>query len=85
MTKAVQFVLGSAGAALALAGGVAACSGPGGPGSLDTATTGRVAVSVDETFGPIMQAQLDTFGQLYPLAHVRAAFQPEEAAMQALV
>ena len=85
MNKPTQFVLVGAGVALALAGGMVACSGPGGPGSLDTATTGRVAVSVDETFGPILQAQLDTFSQLYPLAHVRMAFQPEEKVMQALM
>ena len=85
MNKPTQFVLAGAGVALALAGGVVACNGPGGPGSLDTATTGRVAVSVDETFGPILQAQLDTFSQLYPLAHVRMAFQPEEKVMQALM
>lgn len=70
-----------------LAGAVAmvSCNGPGTPGAQDTPTTGNVAISVDETFAPILQAQIDTFSKLYPSAHVQASFQPEEKVMLDLV
>jgi len=48
---------------------------------LSTATTGTVAVGVDETFAPILQAQVDTFSKLYPNAKVLMRFQPEEKVM----
>ena len=70
-----------------LAGAVAmvACNGPGSPGAQDTPTSGTVAVSVDETFAPILQAQIDTFSKLYPNAHVKASFQAEEKVMLDLI
>lgn len=74
--------------ALALLAGaiaVASCNGPGTPGAQDTPTTGDVAISVDETFAPILQAQVDTFSKLYPSAHVKASFQAEEKVMLDLV
>jgi len=85
MIKRTHFL--SAGAATLLAGiaTVVACNGPGSPGAQDTPTSGTVAVSVDETFAPILQAQIDTFGKLYPNAHVNVSFQPEEKVMVDLV
>ena len=76
-----------AGVAALLAGAVAmvACNGPGSPGAQDTPTSGTVAVSVDETFAPILQAQIDTFSKLYPNAHVKASFQAEEKVMLDLI
>ncbi|WP_210519212.1 PstS family phosphate ABC transporter substrate-binding protein [Hymenobacter terricola] len=75
------------GAAVVLAGAIAivSCNGPGSPGAQDTPTSGTVAVSVDETFAPILQAQIDTFAKLYPNAHVKMTFQPEEKVMLDLV
>ncbi|MFD1469019.1 PstS family phosphate ABC transporter substrate-binding protein [Hymenobacter caeli] len=75
---------------VALAGGLLVPAGcqPGGngtPGSTSTPTSGTVAVAVDETFAPILQAQVDTFGKLYPDAHVQLRFEPEENAMVDLV
>ncbi len=66
-------------------GGIVACNGPGSPGAQDTPTSGTVAVSVDETFAPILQAQVDTFAKLYPNAHVKMDFQPEEKVMLDLI
>lgn len=66
-------------------GGVVACNGPGSPGAQDTPTSGTVAVSVDETFAPILQAQVDTFAKLYPNAQVKMSFQPEEKVMLDLI
>lgn len=67
-----------------LAGGAAlnACnSSSGPPEATDNPTSGTVAVAVDETFAPILQAQVDTFGKLYPDAHVQMRFEPEEQVM----
>lgn len=77
----------TAGAAAVLAGALAvvSCNGPGSPGAQDTPTSGTVAVSVDETFAPILQAQIDTFAKLYPNAHVKMTFQPEEKVLLDLV
>jgi len=65
--------------------GVVACNSPGSPGAQDTPTSGTVAVSVDETFAPILQAQADTFAKLYPNSHVQMSFQPEEKVMLDLI
>ncbi len=79
--------LSISGAAVVLAGAiaVASCNGPGSPGAQDTPTSGAVAVSVDETFAPILQAQVDTFAKLYSNAHVKMSFQPEEKVMLDLI
>jgi phosphate transport system substrate-binding protein len=82
-----RFHLLTTGAAAVLAGAitVASCNGPGTPGAQDTPTSGTVAVSVDETFAPILQAQTDTFAKLYPNAHIKMSFQPEEKVMVDLI
>jgi phosphate transport system substrate-binding protein len=75
------------GAFVVLAGAIAAvsCNGPGSPGAQDTPTSGNVSVGVDETFAPILQAQIDTFAKLYPNAHVKMSYQPEEKVMVDLI
>ena len=85
MNKTLSFL--TAGLATALVGalGIASCNGPGSPGAQDTPTSGAVAVSVDETFAPILQAEVDTFAKLYPNAHVQMSFQPEEKVMVDLI
>jgi phosphate transport system substrate-binding protein len=74
-----------AGASLAFAGacGVVACGRSSGTGAEDASTpnTGTVGVAVDETFAPIMQAEVDTFAKLYPEAHVKMRVVPEEQVM----
>nr|WP_092673063.1 substrate-binding domain-containing protein [Hymenobacter arizonensis] len=72
------YLLSSGSALLAGVLAVVACNGPGTPGAQDTPTSGTIAVSVDETFAPILQAQVDTFSKLYPNAHLKMSFQPEE-------
>ncbi|RZL13235.1 MAG: phosphate ABC transporter substrate-binding protein, PhoT family [Hymenobacter sp.] len=59
-----------------------ACNGPsssGGDAPTDTPTSGRVSISVDETFAPILESQVDTFQKLYPDAHIKASYQPEDS------
>ncbi|GAB3581133.1 substrate-binding domain-containing protein [Hymenobacter daeguensis] len=85
MNKRAHFLIAGLATAVAGAIAVAACNGPGSPGAQDTPTSGTVAVSVDETFAPILQAQVDTFAKLYPNAHVQMSFQPEEKVMLDLI
>ena len=47
----------------------------------DTATSGHVSISVDETFAPILESEVDTFQKLYTDAHVKASYQPEDSVM----
>jgi phosphate transport system substrate-binding protein len=73
------------GASLLLTGTlvVAACSQQSGADAEDTSTpnTGTVGIAVDETFAPIMQAEVDTFAKLYPEAHVKLRSASEEQVM----
>lgn len=91
MKRANQTIFGAVGLAcvLALATGTLS-AGLGGCHSnsneaTDTPTAGTVGVSVDETFSPILQAQADTFQKLYPNAHLRLSYQPEEKVMLDLI
>ena len=85
MSKRVHLLITSAATLVVVAVAVVSCNGPGSPGAQDTPTSGNVAVSVDETFAPILQAQIDTFAKLYPNAHVQMSFQPEEKVMLDLI
>ena len=85
MSKRTHLLTAGAAAVLAGVATIVACNGPGSPGAQDTPTSGTVAVSVDETFAPILQAQVDTFAKLYPNAHVKMTFQPEEKVMLDLI
>jgi len=71
------------GALLLTVGLLPACNSPSGSQSepTDTPTSGHVGISVDETFAPILESQVDTFQKLYPDAHVRATYQPEDSVM----
>lgn len=75
----------AAGASLMLTGTVAvvACNQPSGADAEDTSTpnTGTVSIAVDETFAPIVQAEVDTFAKLYPEAHVKMRSASEEQVM----
>ena len=61
-----------------------ACNGGSASGTdapTDTPTSGKVSISVDETFAPILESQVDTFQKLYPNAHIKASYQPEDSVM----
>lgn len=51
----------------------------------DTPTSGRVKISVDETFAPILKSHVDTFQKLYTYAHIEAAYKAEEDVAQDLM
>ena len=44
---------------------------------LDTATEGTIKISVDETYQPLIDAEIKVFESLYPKAHVIASYKPE--------
>ncbi|RFS24506.1 phosphate ABC transporter substrate-binding protein, PhoT family [Chitinophaga silvatica] len=44
---------------------------------LDTATEGTIHISVDETYQPLMEAEIKVFESLYPKAHIIASYKPE--------
>jgi phosphate transport system substrate-binding protein len=66
---------------------LAGCNGGGSTGAAetDTTTSGRINISVDETFEPILASQVDTFQKLYPQAKIAAAYKPEQAVIQDLL
>jgi phosphate transport system substrate-binding protein len=66
------------GALLLATGVLPACSNSSDKYS-DTPTSGKVSISVDETFAPILESQVDTFQKLYPEAHIKASYQPEDS------
>lgn len=51
----------------------------------DTPTSGRIKISVDETFAPIVKSQVDTFQQLYTSAHIDAEYKAEDYVAQDLL
>lgn len=51
----------------------------------DTPTSGRIQISVDETFAPILKSQVDTFQKLYTYAHITAAYKAEDYVAQDLI
>ncbi|SHI31174.1 phosphate transport system substrate-binding protein [Hymenobacter daecheongensis DSM 21074] len=81
--------LWKAGVALALSSfSLVACNSVGNSGAAaetDTTTSGSISISVDETFAPILASQVDTFQKLYQSAKVKAAYKPEQAAIQDLI
>ena len=76
---------GLLGVAVLLLGGCNGGNSTGAEQAIDTPTTGSIRVGVDETFAPILQSQVDTFQKLYPAAHVRASYQPEQDVIQAFL
>lgn len=51
----------------------------------DTPTAGKISIAVDETFKPIIEAELYTFESLYTLAKINADYTSEAEAFQSLL
>lgn len=45
--------------------------------TLDTPTSGTIHISVDETFEPLMEAEIKVFQSLYPKTRIIAEYKPE--------
>ncbi len=52
-------------------------NGDGSDSQLSTPTSGNVNISVDESFQPIIQSQVDTFEGIYDKAHINASYKSE--------
>jgi len=46
-------------------------------GDSDTPTTGKLTMSVDETFKPLIDSEIDTFHGIYSYAKVKTVYKPE--------
>lgn len=57
--------------------GVAACGGNSSDAVKDTPTSGKVSISVDESFRPIIESQVNTFEGIYKYATVTAHYKSE--------
>lgn len=70
-----------------LAFGIAAVSGCGNSGNspTDTPTSGEITISVDESFQPIIETQINTFEGIYKYADITANYRPEGQVIQDLV
>jgi phosphate transport system substrate-binding protein len=55
----------------------AGCGGNSGDTPTDTPTSGKVKISVDESFKPIIETQVSTFEGIYKRADVTAEYKPE--------
>ncbi|MDR1120451.1 MAG: substrate-binding domain-containing protein [Dysgonamonadaceae bacterium] len=51
----------------------------------DTITTGMIPIAVDESFEPIIQAELDVFEMIYPFAAIDPVYTTEKEAVQLLL
>lgn len=56
---------------------LAACNSMGKRATNETPTRGNIKLSVDESFQPIIEAEIFTFTHLYPAAHITAEYKPE--------
>ncbi|WP_157760703.1 PstS family phosphate ABC transporter substrate-binding protein [Chitinophaga caeni] len=61
---------------LAIATTVTAC-GPSSNKQLDTTTSGTIHISVDETYQPLIEAEIKVFESIYPKAKIIAEYKPE--------
>lgn len=53
------------------------CNSMGKRATNETPTRGNIKISVDESFEPIIEAEIFTFTHLYPSAHITAEYKPE--------
>lgn len=52
---------------------------------LDTPTSGNINISVDESFQPIIESEVNTFEGIYKYANIDAAYKPEGQVVQDLL
>ncbi|MGE5353051.1 MAG: PstS family phosphate ABC transporter substrate-binding protein [Acidobacteriota bacterium] len=55
------------------------------PKESDTPTTGEITISVDETFKPVIDSQIDTFEKIYQYAKIKVNYRPEAETMADLL
>lgn len=61
------------------------CSGPHQRTDIDTPTKGLIHISVDESFKPVIDSQIQVFEALYPEAKIIAEYKPEAECFKDLI
>jgi len=68
-----------------LIGCLFACNSSQNDQSYDTPTSGTIRISVDETFEPLMEAEIKVFQSLYPKTRIIAEYKPESECFKDLL
>lgn len=63
----------------------ASCNGPHERSDIDTPETGQIHISVDETFKPVIDSQIQVFEALYPKARIIAEYKSEAECLKDLI
>ena len=61
------------------------CSGPHQRTDTDTANSGMIHISVDESFKPVIDSQIQVFEALYPKTKIMAEYKPEAECFRDLI
>ncbi len=69
---------------LTLACFLVGCSGQHERTDMDTPKSGRINISVDESFKPVIDSEIEVFEALFPLAKINATYKPEAACLKDL-
>jgi phosphate transport system substrate-binding protein len=64
---------------------ITSCNQSQNQGPDDTPTSGNINISVDETFKPIIDTEINTFQSIYTYAKINAAYKPEGKAFEDLL
>src|SRR6476659_5677294 len=64
---------------------ITGCNGPNQRTDIDTPKSGTINISVDESFKPVIDSQIQVFEALFPEAKVRATYKPEAECLKDLV
>src|ERR1035437_9514801 len=51
----------------------------------DTPTSGKINITVDETFKPILDSEITVFESIYKYASINVSYKPEEKAFEDLL
>lgn len=62
---------------------VAGCGAPG-SSKMETTTSGSIRISVDESFKPVIDSQVQVFQSLHPDAHITVHYKPEAECLKDL-
>jgi phosphate transport system substrate-binding protein len=68
-----------------IAAALAGCQGGGESGPLDSPARGEIVIAVDESFRPLVQAEIDVYHSIYPYTTINAEWKPEALAIQSLL
>jgi len=64
---------------------ITSCGGKGKSGPLDDPTSGRIHITVDESYQPLMEAEIQLFESLYPHADIQVTYTNETQAFKDLL